>query len=75
MHRFEWHEAGDAVDAIEFHLGYGDMIRLLRSSGFEVEDLIEIRAPEGAEQSEPHIPVEWARRWPSQEVWKARKVG
>ena len=56
-------------------LGYGDMIRLLRSSGFEIEDLVEIQAPEDAEQSEPHIPVEWARRWPSQEVWKARKVG
>lgn len=75
MHRFEWHAPDGHVDAIEFHLGYGEMIRLLRSSGFEVEDLIEIQAPEGAEQSEPHIPVDWARRWPSEEVWKARKVG
>lgn len=28
---------------MEFHIGHGDMIRLLRSCGFEVKDLIEIR--------------------------------
>src|ERR671924_435772 len=30
------------VDAIEFNLTHGDMIRLLRSNGLEVEDLLEI---------------------------------
>ena len=34
--------------AVEFHLGYGDWIRLLRRSGFDVIDLIEIQPPEGA---------------------------
>jgi hypothetical protein len=29
---------------VEFHLSYGDWIRLLRRSGFEVEDLIEVTA-------------------------------
>src|SRR5947209_19320602 len=33
LHRFEW--SADAP--VEFHLGHGDMIRLLRSSGLEVE--------------------------------------
>ena len=42
--RFEW--PGD--ESVEFHLPHGEMIRLLRASGFEIEDLIEIRAPEGA---------------------------
>ncbi len=37
MHRFEWPEEGDSV---EFHIAHGDMIRLLRRSGFEVEDLV-----------------------------------
>ena len=72
MHRFEWHAADGHVDEIEFHLGYGDMIRLLRSSGFEVEDLIEMQAPEGAEQSEPHIPVA-GRRWPSEGSGRPRR--
>ena len=74
MHRFEWHTPQGAIDEIEFHLGYGDMIRLLRSNGFEIEDLIEIQAPEGAEPIDEHVPVEWARRWPSEEAWKVRKV-
>ena len=43
MHRFDW---ADESGGVEFHLGYGDWIRLLRASGFEVLDLIEIRAPD-----------------------------
>src|SRR5215469_13560951 len=37
MHRFQWLGS----DAVEFHLGHGDMIRLLRRCGFEVCDLVE----------------------------------
>ena len=39
MHRFEW------VDdtSVDFHLGYGDWIRVLTSHGFEVERLVELR--------------------------------
>ncbi|CAN5122792.1 class I SAM-dependent methyltransferase [soil metagenome] len=69
MYRFEWPD----TEGIEFHLGYGDWIRLLRASGFDVEDLIELRAPEGATTSYGFVDAAWARRWPSEEVWKARK--
>ena len=70
-HRFEW---PDEDGSVEFQLTHGDMIRLLRSSGFEVEDLVEIRAPEGAETpSDPLATAEWARRWPIEEAWKVRK--
>jgi SAM-dependent methyltransferase len=69
MHRFEWPDD----PSVEFHLGYGDMIRLLRRCGFEVEDLIEVRPREDATTSHPYAPVEWARRWPAEEVWKALK--
>ena len=70
MHRFEWPDD----DSVEFHISHGDMIRLLRRSGFEVLDLIEIRAPEGATTSYEYTSPEWGRRWPSEEVWKARRV-
>src|SRR5215207_2773219 len=40
MHRFEWRNEEGVVDAIEFRLGHGDLIRLLRSCAFEIEDLI-----------------------------------
>jgi hypothetical protein len=69
MHRFEWPDD----DSVEFHLGHGDMLRLLRRSGFEVEDLIELRPAEGATTRWPLATVEWARKWPSEEVWIARK--
>lgn len=69
MHRFEW--AGDP--SVEFHLPYGERIRLLRSCGLEVEDLVEIQAPEGATTRFDYVSPEWARRWPSEEIWSARK--
>jgi SAM-dependent methyltransferase len=73
MHRFDWPESGGAV---EFALTHGDMIRLLRGSGFEVEDLVEIRAPEDAETpTDPLATPEWSRRWPIEEAWKARRTG
>jgi SAM-dependent methyltransferase len=69
MHRTEWPDS----EGVEFHLGYGDWIRLLSKSGFEVTDLIELRPPEGATSDYPWISSEWARQWPSEEAWKARK--
>jgi SAM-dependent methyltransferase len=71
MHRFDWPDG----PPIEFHLGHGDWIRLLRSSGFEVEDLIEVRPPEGSGTAYPFVTLEWARRWPCEEVWRARLRG
>ena len=69
MHRFEWSDAPE----IEFHLGYGDWVRLLRANGLEVVDLVELRPPEGATTEYDYVTNEWARRWPSEEAWKARK--
>ena len=75
MRRFEWHDEAGAVDAIEFHLGHGELIRLLRSVGFHIDDLIELRAPEGEDSWQVDVPHEWARRWPSVEIWKAHRSG
>jgi SAM-dependent methyltransferase len=69
MHRLEWPDD----PGVEFHLSHGDWLRLLRRSGFEVEDLIEVRAPDGATTRYRYVTLEWARRWPSEEVWKARR--
>ena len=71
MHRFEWPDS----DGVEFHLGYGDWIRLLRASDFEVEDLVEFRPPESAIASSRFqwVTPEWAHKWPSEQAWKAVK--
>lgn len=47
--------------------------RLLRRSGFQIEDLLEVRPEAGATTSYPFVTPEWARQWPCEEVWKARK--
>jgi SAM-dependent methyltransferase len=74
MHRMEWPGEDEGV---EFHLGHGDMVRLLRDSGFEVEGLWEIQASDSAEDHRYYdfVSAEWARKWPAEEVWKARKRG
>jgi SAM-dependent methyltransferase len=69
MHRFEWPDD----DSVEFHLGYGDWIRLLRGSGLEVENLVELRPSTSATTRYPFVTVDWARRWPAEEVWLARR--
>jgi SAM-dependent methyltransferase len=69
MHRFEWPDD----DSVEFHLGYGDWIRLLRSNAFEVENLVELQPGVQATSRHTFVTLEWARRWPSEEVWVAVK--
>ena len=71
IYRMEW--PGDS--GVEFHLSHGDWIRLLRGSGFEIEDLVEVRPPEEATTRWPFVTLEWARKWPCEEVWKVRKRG
>jgi ubiquinone/menaquinone biosynthesis C-methylase UbiE len=70
MHRFQWLGS----DSVEFHITHGDMIGLLRRCGFEVCDLIEIQPPPGSVTRHPVATLEWARQWPCEEVWKARKT-
>lgn len=59
---------------VEFHLAHGEMIRLLRSLGLVVEDLIEIQAPRPAHRDYQDVSADWAHRWPSEEIWKARSA-
>jgi len=59
---------------VEYHFGHGDWLRVLRKHGFVVEDLLEVRPPVGATGRYDFVDAEWARRWPSEEVWKARKT-
>ena len=69
MHRFEW----SPKEAVEYHLSHGAMFKLLLDTGFSVENFIEIQAPEGATTRHEYISAEWARKWPSEEIWVARK--
>ncbi len=69
MHRIEW----DDSDEVEFHLPPGKMIALLRETGFEILELIEVEIPDGTTSDFPMVSPEWARKWPCEEIWKVRK--
>jgi SAM-dependent methyltransferase len=72
MNRFDW---PDPDPGVEFHLSAGDLIRLMRANGLEILDLVELYAPEGAKDHSEYsyVRADWARRWPSEEIWRARK--
>jgi SAM-dependent methyltransferase len=71
LRRFDWPDG-----TTNFALGYGDQIRCLRAAGFELEALHELQAPADAETHTvyDYVTAEWARQWPSEELWVARKV-
>jgi SAM-dependent methyltransferase len=69
MRRFEYDES------VDFQLPFGEWIRLFRDSGFVIEDLVELRpGPRGRTTYEDYVPLEWARRWPAEHVWKVRRT-
>ncbi|MEU7661207.1 class I SAM-dependent methyltransferase [Streptomyces lincolnensis] len=65
----------DRGNHVQFVLPHGEMLRLLRSCGFVVEDLIEIQAPTTTPRDYAEVPADWARQWPSEEIWTARLDG
>ena len=69
--------AWEHEDGLEFHLGHGEWIDVLRSAGFEVGRLVELYAPDDA-TDHPYYDTAsaaWARKWPSEDLWVARKSG
>jgi SAM-dependent methyltransferase len=60
----------------EFHPSHGDWVRLLRRSGFTVDALHELYAPHDARDHPFYeiVSVEWASKWPAEELWVARRL-
>lgn len=69
---FDLYAIDEGDGAATFQLTYGEWIRLLWRNGLVVEDLIEPRPPSDA-TSTWGTPLEWARQWPGESIWKARK--
>ena len=70
--RMEW--PGEV--SVEWQLPHGELFRLLRRTGFDVVDLVELYPPEDAVDQAYYdtFSVEWARKWPSEEIWVAEKA-
>jgi SAM-dependent methyltransferase len=66
---FDW---GDGT--IDFQIPHSEWIALFRANGLTVDALIELRPPADATTSFPdYVDLEWARRWPAEEIWRVRK--
>jgi SAM-dependent methyltransferase len=64
----------DDGEEISFQLPYGEWIRLFRANGFTVEDLVEPRpGPEATSSYRSAASLAWARRWPSECIWRLRR--
>jgi SAM-dependent methyltransferase len=60
---------------VEWQLPYGAWIRLFRDTGLVVEDLIELRpGPDAVTTYVDYAPLEWARDYPGEHIWKVRKL-
>jgi SAM-dependent methyltransferase len=73
LDRMDLREEGGGI---EFHPPTGVMLEHLRHAGFELLELRELLAPADA-RTHPYysfVTADWGRRWPSAEVWVARKT-
>jgi hypothetical protein len=63
-------------DGVEYHPSHGQWIAVLRGHGFEVLALHELTAPPGASDPEFYeiADTRWARQWPAEDLWVARRV-
>ena len=68
MHRQEWPD-----EPVSFNLNYGDWISVFRANGFVIDALIEPQPPEGTTSSYGGRSLDWARRWPTDSIWRVHK--
>jgi SAM-dependent methyltransferase len=70
--RMEWPDTKE----VEFQLPHGELIDLLHANDLRVERLVELYAPEKAETHGyyNYVTVEWASKWPAEEIWSARRT-
>ncbi len=74
MHRLDWTD-DDGTPETSFHLPTAEMFQLLVRTGFQVVDFRQLYARDDSVDHPYYsvVPADWARRWPSEEVWRARK--
>jgi SAM-dependent methyltransferase len=71
--RLEW--PGEV--GVEWQLPHGELFGLLRRTGFDVLDLVELYAPDDAVDHPYYdaFSAAWSRKWPVEEIWVAKKHG
>lgn len=71
LHHITWPDDGTT----EFQMGHSEWIKVLRANGFEILDMAEIYATDRTpEHTYYAFDPDWARKWPWEEIWRARKT-
>lgn len=74
LHRMDWTNAAIDPGGIEFNLPLSKWFTLFRAQGFRVDDYQEIQAPPATLPDRYSTRWEWARSYPSEQVFKLTKV-
>jgi SAM-dependent methyltransferase len=71
---FGLHRLAGDDGMVSFQLPYGEWIRLFRSNGLEILDLIELRpGPDAVSSYRDAQERAWSRRWPAECIWRLRQ--
>ena len=73
MHSIDWRAVDEDPGGIEFNLSISDWFALFANTGFDVVGFREPRAPDEITTDRFSIPCAWAKRWPSEQIWRLRK--
>jgi len=73
LDKLDWREVEIDPGGVEFNLPISSWFRLFTETGFEVLDYLELQAPERCTEDPFSVPAAWAKRFPSEQVWKLRK--
>ena len=74
MHTLDWRRAEIDPGGVNFCLPVSGWVALFREIGFAVDDVLEPRAPDDAGGVRDFVDAAWARRWPSELVWKLHRA-
>lgn len=74
LHRIDWTDAAIDPGGIEFNLSLSKWFRLFREQGFRLDDYLEIQAPMTKSPDQFSTPWDWARAYPSEQLFKLTKV-
>lgn len=69
----DWTEVAFEPSGICFNLTMGDWFALFARIGFQVQDYLELYAPDWVTDTRAAVPADWAKTYPVEQVWFLEK--
>jgi SAM-dependent methyltransferase len=70
LRRLDWREVENDPGGIEFNLPISEWLQVFARCGFALDEYLELQAPADVGENGYGTSGEWARRYPSEQVWK-----